>query len=54
MLENGRLDSQDTDVQPNVVDGITSLSELNHGIRKNYYWAPAYGDQAVPELAQFT
>ena len=54
MLDNGRLDPRDTDVQPNVVDGVTSLSELNHGIRKSYYWGPAYGDQALQELTQFT
>ena len=54
MIENGRLEPRDTDVQPYVVDGVTSLAELNHGVRKAYYYGAAYGDQALPELAQFT
>ena len=53
-IENGRLEPRDTDVQPYVVDGVTSLAELNHGVRKSYYYGAAYGDQALPELAQFT
>ena len=54
MIENGRLEPRDTDVQPYVVDGVTSLAELNHSVRKSYYYGAAYGDQALPELAQFT
>ena len=54
MIENGRLEPKDTDVQAYVVDGTTYLSETSHGIRRWYYWGPGYGDMAQPELAKFT
>ena len=54
MLQSGRLASKATDVEPYEVDGVTYLSELSHGIRRWYYWGPSYGEQAMPDLAQFT
>ncbi|XP_046343701.2 leucine-rich repeat-containing protein 34-like isoform X1 [Haliotis rufescens] len=44
LVETGRLDLTDTDVKPYVVDGVTSLCEQNHHIRRHYYYAPSYGD----------
>ncbi|KAI8500511.1 Leucine-rich repeat-containing protein 34 [Branchiostoma belcheri] len=43
LIESGRLDTEQTDVQPYVVDGRVYLSELSHGIRRHYYWTPSYG-----------
>ena len=54
LVNTGRLEKKNIDVEPYVVDGVTKLSELPHGIRKWYYWGPCYGEQAVPELAVFT
>lgn len=48
LIKTDRLDLRDTDVQPYIVDGVTYLCELNHGIRRHYYYAPVYGDD-VPE-----
>lgn len=44
LLETGRLDKSNTDVQPYVVDGKTILAELNHSMQRHYYYAPSYGD----------
>lgn len=44
MLENGRIEPQDTDIRSYVVDGVTKLCELNNSIRRHYYYAPSYGD----------
>ena len=54
LIDSGRLETKNTDVEPYVVDGTTHLSELNHGIRTWYYWGPSYGEQAEPDLAKFT
>ncbi|XP_071944428.1 leucine-rich repeat-containing protein 34-like isoform X2 [Antedon mediterranea] len=43
LIESQRLEEENTDVQAYVVDGQTYLSELNHGIRRHYYWTPSYG-----------
>ena len=43
LIEMDRLDLEDTDVKPYTVDGHVMLSELNHGLRKHYYWKPLYG-----------
>ncbi|XP_072035842.1 leucine-rich repeat-containing protein 34-like [Amphiura filiformis] len=43
LVEMERLDLEDTDVKPYTVDGHVMLSELNHGLRKHYYWKPLYG-----------
>jgi len=44
LLDAGRLNRCNTDVQPYVVDGKTILSELNHSMQRHYYYAPSYGD----------
>ncbi|XP_038050963.1 leucine-rich repeat-containing protein 34-like isoform X2 [Patiria miniata] len=46
LMESGRLDIKDTDVKPYIVDGHVLLAELNHGIRRHYYWTPFYGSDA--------
>ncbi|XP_078616720.1 leucine-rich repeat-containing protein 34-like [Branchiostoma floridae x Branchiostoma japonicum] len=43
LIESARLDTEQTDVQPYIVDGRVYLSELSHGIRRHYYWTPSYG-----------
>lgn len=43
LIKTDRLDMRNTDVQPYIVDGVTYLCELNHGIRRHYYYAPVYG-----------
>eukprot|EP00916_Digyalum_oweni_P015310 GHVL01025039.1.p1 GENE.GHVL01025039.1~~GHVL01025039.1.p1 ORF type:complete len:437 (+),score=11.99 GHVL01025039.1:16-1326(+) len=48
LVKTGRLDMRNTDVQPYIVDGVTYLCELNHGIQRHYYYAGVYGDD-VPE-----
>ncbi|KAK7494099.1 hypothetical protein BaRGS_00014572 [Batillaria attramentaria] len=48
LITSGRLDVRNTDVQPYVVDGVTYLCELNHGIRRHYYYAPVYGSDIPP------
>lgn len=53
LIDSGRLETKNTDVEPYMVDGTTHLSQLNHGIRTFYYAAPTYGDQADPNLAKF-
>ena len=53
LIDSGRLETKNTDVEPYIVDGTTNLSQLNHGIRTWYYWGPSYGDQAQPDLAKF-
>ncbi|XP_033644830.1 leucine-rich repeat-containing protein 34-like isoform X1 [Asterias rubens] len=46
LVESGRLDMKDTDVKPYIVDGHVMLSQLNHGIRRHYYWTPFFGPDA--------
>ncbi|XP_013416637.1 leucine-rich repeat-containing protein 34 isoform X2 [Lingula anatina] len=48
LLQTERLLPKNTDVRPYVVDGITILSQLNHHIRRHYYWKPSYGDDVPP------
>ncbi|KAL8569742.1 hypothetical protein ACOMHN_007265 [Nucella lapillus] len=48
LIKSGRLDLRNTDVQPYTVDGVTYLGELNHAIRRHYYYAGVYGDD-VPD-----
>ena len=50
LIETGRLEAKNTDVRPYVVDDITYLAEVSHGIRQWYYWGPSYGDQIQPEI----
>jgi hypothetical protein len=51
LIETGRLETANTDVESYVVDGVTYLSELSNSLRQWYYWSPSYGDQKDPELA---
>ncbi|XP_064599186.1 leucine-rich repeat-containing protein 34-like [Liolophura sinensis] len=44
LIDSGRLEPQNTDVKPYVVDGVTYLCELNNSISRHYYVAPSYGD----------
>ena len=44
LLQAGRLNLRNIDVEPYVVDGKTILSEQNHYIQRHYYYAPSYGD----------
>lgn len=54
LIDIGRLSPDDTDVRAYVVDGRVQLAEASNGLaRRYYYWAPAYGDSADPELARF-
>ncbi|XP_033107597.1 leucine-rich repeat-containing protein 34-like isoform X2 [Anneissia japonica] len=46
LIKSERLEEEYTDVKSYVVDGHTYLSELNHGIRRHYYWSPSYGPDA--------
>lgn len=48
LIKTGRLDLRNTDVKPYIVDGITYLCELSHGIRRNFYYGPTYGED-VPD-----
>ncbi|XP_077204568.1 leucine-rich repeat-containing protein 34 isoform X2 [Paroedura picta] len=44
LLESSRLKPTSTDVEPYVVDGVTYLAELSHGLKRHYYWTPSYGE----------
>ncbi|XP_064642842.1 leucine-rich repeat-containing protein 34-like isoform X2 [Lineus longissimus] len=48
LVNTMRLDPTATDIQPYVVDEVTYVSELSHGIRRNYFWEPCIGD-SVPK-----
>jgi len=54
LMNTGRLEEKNTDVKPYVVDGVTKMSELSHGIRRWYYWGPCYGEHALPIMKMFT
>jgi len=53
LIETGRIEPKDTDVESYVVDGVIYLSELPHGLRRTYYCGDYYGEDAQPELAMF-
>jgi hypothetical protein len=53
LINAGRIETKNTDIEPYIVDGTTYLSELSHGLRNFYYAGSSYGDQALPELAKF-
>lgn len=38
----GRLNSNNTDVEPFEVDGRVYLAEVSNGLKKHYYWTPTY------------
>ena len=46
LIESSRIDTNNTDVRPYVVDDHVTLCELTNGIGGYYYWQPAYGDDA--------
>lgn len=54
LLDVGRLHPDKVDIRPYIVDGRVQLAEVSNGLRCWYYWGPAYGDYAQPELARFT
>ncbi|XP_071839867.1 leucine-rich repeat-containing protein 34-like isoform X1 [Apostichopus japonicus] len=49
LVKSGRLDPKLTDVNPYTVDGRVYLSELNHGLRRHYYWTPFFGPDVETE-----
>jgi len=53
LLDIGRLNAEDVDYRPYVVDDTVQLAEMTNGLRTYYYRAPAYGENAQPELARF-
>lgn len=54
LIDIGRLDLKHIDIQPYAVDGIVQMmANVSNGMRYCYYWGPAYGDNAQPELRRF-
>ena len=53
LLDIGRLRAEDVDFRPYVVGDTVQLAEVTNGLRTYYYRAPAYGENAQPELARF-
>lgn len=43
-MKSGRLKPDNTDVEPYVVDGHVYLAEVSNGLKRHYYWTPAYGE----------
>ncbi|XP_029417936.1 leucine-rich repeat-containing protein 34 isoform X4 [Nannospalax galili] len=48
LMQSGRLQPDNTDVEPYVVDGHVYLAEVSNGLKKHYYWTPSYGDAYAP------
>ncbi|KAI4548105.1 hypothetical protein MG293_000435 [Ovis ammon polii] len=44
LIHTGRLKSDNTDVEPFVVDGHVYLAEVSNGLKRHYYWTPGYGE----------
>ncbi|CAH6789223.1 leucine-rich repeat-containing protein 34 [Phodopus roborovskii] len=44
LMQSGRLNPDNTDVEPYVVDGCVYLAEVSNGLKRHYYWTPTYGD----------
>ncbi|XP_059867145.1 leucine-rich repeat-containing protein 34 isoform X2 [Delphinus delphis] len=44
LIHMGRLKSDNTDVEPYVVDGHVYLAEVSNGLKRHYYWTPGYGE----------
>lgn len=42
LIQMGRLNSNNTDVEPFEVDGRVYLAEVSNGLKKHYYWTPTY------------
>ncbi|XP_036705904.1 leucine-rich repeat-containing protein 34 isoform X6 [Balaenoptera musculus] len=48
LIHMGRLKSDNTDVEPFVVDGHVYLAEVSNGLKRHYYWTPGYGEACSP------
>uniref|UniRef100_A0AAA9SQP2 Leucine rich repeat containing 34 n=1 Tax=Bos taurus TaxID=9913 RepID=A0AAA9SQP2_BOVIN len=48
LIHTGRLKSDNTDVEPFVVDGHVYLAEVSNGLKRHYYWTPGYGEACSP------
>ncbi|KAM4889066.1 leucine-rich repeat-containing protein 34 isoform 2-T2 [Thomomys bottae] len=48
LIEEGRLQADNTDVEPFVVDEHVYLAESPNGLKKHYYWTPTYGHAYGP------
>ncbi|XP_004447984.1 leucine-rich repeat-containing protein 34 [Dasypus novemcinctus] len=44
LIQTGRLQPDNTDVEPFVVDDNMYLAEVSNGLKKHYYWTPTYGE----------
>ncbi|XP_037697059.1 leucine-rich repeat-containing protein 34 isoform X3 [Choloepus didactylus] len=44
LIQMGRLQPDNTDVEPFVVDDHVYLAEVSNGLKKHYYWTPTYGE----------
>jgi len=53
LLDIGRLDADNVDFRPFTTKDTVELAHVNNGLRMRYYRAPAYGDNADPQLARF-
>jgi len=42
-----RLVEANIDFRPNVVDGVTRLTQVTRGVNIDYYWTPYYGDRSL-------
>ncbi|KAM9088118.1 leucine-rich repeat-containing protein 34 isoform 3-T3 [Megaptera novaeangliae] len=48
LIHMGRLKSDNTDVEPFVVDGHVYLAEVSNGLKRHCYWTPGYGEACSP------
>jgi hypothetical protein len=48
-LDKKRLEPDNTDVRPYIVDNKTYLCEITNGIDQFYYWQPTYGQNVKVE-----
>ncbi|XP_077017106.1 leucine-rich repeat-containing protein 34 isoform X6 [Tamandua tetradactyla] len=44
LIQTGRLQPDNIDVEPFVVDDHVYLAEVSNGLKKHYYWTPTYGE----------
>ncbi|XP_035306628.1 leucine-rich repeat-containing protein 34 [Cricetulus griseus] len=44
LMKSGRLNPDNTDVEPYEVDGHVYLAEVSNGLKRHYYWTPTYGN----------
>ena len=43
LIKTGRIEEENTDVKPYVVDNKTTLCEITNGVNMFYYWEPTFG-----------